>query len=311
MARTVGDYVLERLRAWGVEKIFGYPGDGINGLLAAWARADNQPQFIQARHEMSALEAVGYAKFTARVGVCAATSGPGAVHLLNGLYDAKLDRALRTALGRRAPTAIIIPGDVQELDYSAPGHEFKMVPSSIGVSWPTTAPEDEAVVRAAEVLNAGSKVAILAGQGARAARHELLEVAEVPELPDDAGLRHAAHRRLEFPLQSVPARTRPGSRSADRPGPQLDRAALPNEVNFVGDAAGFSRRSAHRPGRALRPRCPANPAPRDVRADEGRCPCARQGEPGQVERGQRGLEDQGARAYPATGYDVTISLDDV
>jgi hypothetical protein len=117
-----------------------------------------------------------------------------------------VDGAWRGTRRSADSTAIIIPGDVQELDYSAPGHEFKMVPSSIGVSSPTTAPEDEAVVRAAEVLNAGSKVAILAGQGARAARHELLEVAEVAELPDDAGLRHAAHRRLEFPYsQFLPA----------------------------------------------------------------------------------------------------------
>ena len=92
MAPTVADYLLERLRAWDVQHVFAYAGDGINGILAAWGRADNEPQFIQARHEeMAAFEAVGYAKFTGRVGVCMATSGPGAIHLLNGLYDAKLD----------------------------------------------------------------------------------------------------------------------------------------------------------------------------------------------------------------------------
>src|SRR5260370_3609249 len=90
-----------------------------------------------------------------------------------------LDRAIRTALAERAPTAIIIPADVQELEYSAPSHAFKMVPSSLGVSWPTVTPDDEAVARAAEILNAGSKVAILAGQGARGARAELEEVAEL------------------------------------------------------------------------------------------------------------------------------------
>src|SRR6201994_3684960 len=89
---TVADYLLERLRAWDVTEVFAYPGDGINGILAAWGRADNKPAFIQARHEeMAAFEAVGYAKFTGQVGVCMATSGPGAIHLLNGLYDAKLD----------------------------------------------------------------------------------------------------------------------------------------------------------------------------------------------------------------------------
>ena len=92
MATNVADFLLTRLREWGVERVFGYPGDGINGLLAAWGRAGNRPAFIQARHEeMAAFEAVGYAKFTGQVGVCAATSGPGAIHLLNGLYDAKLD----------------------------------------------------------------------------------------------------------------------------------------------------------------------------------------------------------------------------
>src|SRR5690242_13086316 len=185
MATLVGDYVLQRLREWGVKQVFAYPGDGINGILAAWGRADNQPQFVQSRHEeMSAFEAVGYAKFSGTFGVCMATSGPGAIHLLNGLYDAKLDhvpvvaivgqtnrsamggayqqevdlqslykdvaseyvqtvmvpeqlpnvidRAIRIALAERAPTAVIIPADVQELEYSAPGHAFKMVPSSVG-----------------------------------------------------------------------------------------------------------------------------------------------------------------------------------
>ena len=232
MAPTVADFLLERLRAWDVRHVFAYAGDGINGILAAWGRAENDPQFIQARHEeMAAFEAVGYAKFTGRVGVCMATSGPGAIHLLNGLYDAKLnhvpvvaivgqtnrsamggsyqqevdllslfkdvaseyvqmvtvpeqlpnvlDRAIRTAMAERAPTALIIPADVQELEYSAPAHAFKMVPSSLGTDWPVAAPQDEAILRAAEVLNAGSKVAILAGQGARGARAELEEVAEL------------------------------------------------------------------------------------------------------------------------------------
>jgi pyruvate dehydrogenase (quinone) len=232
MAPTVADYLLERLRAWDVQHVFGYAGDGINGILAAWGRADNEPQFVQARHEeMAAFEAVGYAKFTGRFGVCMATSGPGAIHLLNGLYDAKLDhvpvvaivgqtnrsamggsyqqevdllslfkdvaseyvqmvtvpeqlpnvldRAIRTAVASRAPTVLIIPADVQELEYSAPGHAFKMVPSSLGTDWPVTSPDDEAVLRAAEVLNSGRKVAILAGQGARGARRELEEIAEI------------------------------------------------------------------------------------------------------------------------------------
>ncbi len=92
MAATVADFVLERLRRWDVHRVFGYPGDGINGFLGALDRAEGDPQFIQARHEeMSAFMACGHAKFTGEVGVCMATSGPGAIHLLNGLYDAKLD----------------------------------------------------------------------------------------------------------------------------------------------------------------------------------------------------------------------------
>jgi len=232
MAQKVADFLLARLREWGVEYVFGYPGDGINGILAAWVRADNDPRFVQARHEeMSAFEAVGYAKFSGRVGVCAATSGPGGIHLLNGLYDAKLDhvpvvaivgqtdrtamggsyqqevdlqslfkdvagdyvqtvmvpeqlpnvldRAMRVAMAERAPTAVIIPGDVQELEYSAPTHEFKMVPSSTWMAWPRTVPDDAAVRQAADILNAGERVAMLVGQGARGARAEVEQVAEV------------------------------------------------------------------------------------------------------------------------------------
>src|SRR5213082_3292781 len=233
MSQTVADFLLERLRAWGVEKVFGYAGDGINGLLAAWGRADDDPMFVQARHEeMAAFEAVGYAKFSGKVGVCTATSGPGAVHLLNGLYDAKLDhvpvvaivgqtarsamggsyqqevdlqalykdvaseylvevnvpeqlpnaldRAMRTAITQRAPTALIIPADLQEQSYSPPEHTFKHVPSS-PPAHPharVVPPEDE-LARAADVLNAGEKVAILVGQGARDAATEVREVAEI------------------------------------------------------------------------------------------------------------------------------------
>jgi pyruvate dehydrogenase (quinone) len=232
MSTKVSDHILERLREWGVDHVFGYPGDGINGLLAAWGRAGNQPRFVQSRHEeMSAFEAVGYAKFSGRVGVCAATSGPGAIHLLNGLYDAKLDhvpvlaivgqthrtamggsyqqevdlhtlfkdvasefvetvtvpeqlpnvldRAIRTAYARRCPTAIIVPGDVQELDYSPPTHEFKMVPSSLDRSAWTAVPSQESLERAAEILNSARKPAILIGQGAAGARAEVERIAEL------------------------------------------------------------------------------------------------------------------------------------
>ena len=94
MSQTVGDYLLNRLSTWGVERVYGYPGDGINGLMGAFERADDgaAPEFVQVRHEeMAAFMACAHAKFTGHLGVCMATSGPGAIHLLNGLYDAKLD----------------------------------------------------------------------------------------------------------------------------------------------------------------------------------------------------------------------------
>ncbi|WP_246857439.1 thiamine pyrophosphate-requiring protein [Pseudarthrobacter sp. NIBRBAC000502770] len=232
MATTVADYLLSRLGEWGVDKVFGFPGDGINGILAAFGKAGNWPKFIQARHEeMAAFEAVGYAKFDGHPAVCMATSGPGAIHLLNGLYDAKLDhvpvvaivgqtarsamggsyqqevdlltlfkdvasdyvqmvtvpqqlpnvidRAIRIAEAQRAPTAVIIPADVQELEYSAPTHEFKMVPSSLGIRWPGIQPDSGSIRAAAQLLNEGSKVAILIGQGARSAAAEVKEVADL------------------------------------------------------------------------------------------------------------------------------------
>ena len=88
MAKTVSDFLVERLSAWGVRRIYGYPGDGINGVIGALGRADGKIQFIQPRHEEAAsFMACGHAKFTGEIGVCLGTSGPGAIHLLTGLYD--------------------------------------------------------------------------------------------------------------------------------------------------------------------------------------------------------------------------------
>src|SRR5438477_423620 len=108
MAELVADYVLERLTDWGVHRIYGYPGDGINAFLGAFDRAGGDPEFIQVRHEeMAAFMACGHAKFTGEVGVCIATSGPGAIHLLNGLYDAKLDHQPVVAIvGQQAMTSL-------------------------------------------------------------------------------------------------------------------------------------------------------------------------------------------------------------
>ncbi|MDG4666974.1 thiamine pyrophosphate-requiring protein [Mycobacterium sp. 236(2023)] len=232
MSTDVADFLLDRLRQWNVTHIFGYPGDGINGLISALGRADDDPRFVQTRHEeMAAFAAVGYAKFSGEVGVCMATSGPGAIHLLNGLYDAKLDhvpvvaiigqtartamgssyqqevdlqalfrdvasdyivevnasaqlpmaldRAIRTARTRRAPTVVIVPSDLQEEKYEAPEHEFKQVPSSDpGDVYGVVTPDETQVRRAAEILNAGERVAILIGQGARGAAAEVTAVAD-------------------------------------------------------------------------------------------------------------------------------------
>ncbi|HET9059687.1 MAG TPA: thiamine pyrophosphate-requiring protein [Acidimicrobiales bacterium] len=229
---TVADYILSRLREWGVDKVFAFPGDGINGMLVAFGKAGNEPKFIQSRHEeMSAFEATGYSKFTGKVGVCMATSGPGAIHLLNGLYDAKLDhvpvvaivgqtsrsalggsyqqevdlanlfkdcchqfvqtamvptqfpnlidRAIRTAITTKSPTCIIVPSDLQEMQWSAPEHAFKQVPSSLGFTQPSLAPDSAAITEAAAILNEGSKVAILIGQGGRGAAQEITAVADL------------------------------------------------------------------------------------------------------------------------------------
>jgi pyruvate dehydrogenase (quinone) len=108
MTEQVGDFLLKRLREWGVQRIYGYPGDGINSILGAFNRADSDPELIQVRHEeMAAFMACAHAKFTGEIGVCMATSGPGAIHLLNGLYDAKLDhQPVLAIVGQQALSAL-------------------------------------------------------------------------------------------------------------------------------------------------------------------------------------------------------------
>src|SRR5438067_10621509 len=232
MAELVADYVLNRLREWGVHRIYGYPGDGINAFLGAFDRAGGDPDFIQVRHEeMAAFMACGHAKFTSEVGVCIATSGPGAIHLLNGLYDAKLDhqgvvaivgqqartalggsyqqevdlttlfkdvaheyvemivtpqqtrhvvdRALRIAKAERTPTCIIVPNDVQEMKAAPPARQHDTVHSGVGYADQRLVPSEHDLRRAADVLNAGTRVAILAGAGALSATQELIDVADV------------------------------------------------------------------------------------------------------------------------------------
>ena len=229
---TVADALVERLSAWGVRRIYGYPGDGINGVIGALSRAKDAIEFVEPRHEEAgAFMACGHAKFTGEVGVCLATSGPGAVHLVNGLYDAKadhqpvvaivgqqkrislgagyqqeidldhlfadvsefvqvvmhpaqarhiIDRAFKTALTHRGVCTVIIPEDVQEEPAQpSPPKMHGAVYSSVGWSRPRVLPNEDELAKAAEILNAGSKVAVLVGQGAAKAQAELVEVAEL------------------------------------------------------------------------------------------------------------------------------------
>ncbi|VVP54287.1 Putative thiamine pyrophosphate-containing protein YdaP [Pseudomonas fluorescens] len=231
MTTTVGDFLVERLSQWGVTRIFGYPGDGINGVFGALRRAHGKIEFIQARHEeMAAFMASAHAKFTGELGVCIATSGPGASHLLTGLYDARMDhmpvlaivgqqaraalgghyqqeldllsmfkdvagafvqqasapaqirhlvdRAVRTAIGERRVTAIILPSDLQDAEYQAPARAHGTVHSGVGYSKPKVVPYEADLQRAADVLNAGERVAILVGAGALGATDQVIAVAE-------------------------------------------------------------------------------------------------------------------------------------
>jgi pyruvate dehydrogenase (quinone) len=117
MSTTAADFLMKRLMQWGVRRIFGYPGDGINGLVAAIARTKGKLDFIQVRHEeQAAFMACAHAKYTGEVGVCLATSGPGAIHLLNGLYDAKMDHQPVVAIVGQASTMALGGSYQQEVD---------------------------------------------------------------------------------------------------------------------------------------------------------------------------------------------------
>lgn len=228
---NVADGIVERLESWGVKRVFGYAGDGVDPLLGALRRRQEAIELVTARHEeMAAFMATGHAKYTGEVGVCLATQGPGAVHLLNGLYDAKLDskpvvaivghvvttalgsgyqqevelptlfkdvcahyvgelvtpeqldqvldNAFRTALATSSPTCVIVPHDIQQAQLPETDHAHGIVPSAPVFASPRILPAEADLDRAVEVLNAGQRVALLVGQGARAATAEVHEVAE-------------------------------------------------------------------------------------------------------------------------------------
>jgi pyruvate dehydrogenase (quinone) len=233
MAKQSADFILERLAENGVKRIYGYPGDGINAIVGALERHKDKLEFVQVRHEeQAAFMACAHAKWTGEVGVCLATSGPGAIHLLNGLYDAKLDhqpvlaivgqqsrmglggsyqqevdlvtlfkdvaseyvqmateavqvrhlidRAHRIALDQRTVTALIVPNDLaEEPAKEEPPREHGAVVSGLGYARPRVLPPEGQLRQAADILNAGEKVAMLVGQGALGARDEVIETAEV------------------------------------------------------------------------------------------------------------------------------------
>jgi pyruvate dehydrogenase (quinone) len=230
---NTAQFMLNRLSEWGIERIYGYPGDGINGLLGAFHEVGEKIEFIQMAHEeIASFAASAHAKFTGEVGVCMATSGPGAIHLLNGLYDAKLDhqpvvaivgqqkrmglgghfqqevdlislykdvaseyvhvlmvpaqaahlvdRAVRIAKATRSVTCIIVPDDVAEMDHEDPPRAHGATFSGEGFpNPPRVVPQEEDIVRAAEVLNEGQKVAMLIGAGAYGAAEEVKEIADL------------------------------------------------------------------------------------------------------------------------------------
>jgi len=232
MGSTSADFLLQRLHENGVRRIYGYPGDGINAIVGALERQRELIEFVQVRHEeQAAFMACAHAKWTGEVGVCLATSGPGAIHLLNGLYDAKLDhapvvaivgqqsrmalggsyqqevdlqvlfkdvaheycetalvpeqirhlvdRAHRIALDQRTVTCLIVPNDVGEAEaVPEPPRKHGTIHSSPGWAAPRVVPARSDLERAAEILNAGEKVAMLVGQGARGATREVTAVAE-------------------------------------------------------------------------------------------------------------------------------------
>jgi len=232
MAKTTADLLIERLIDWNVDTIFGFPGDGINGIFEALRTHQDKLTYIQVRHEeAAAFAACGYAKFTGRLGVCLATSGPGGIHLLNGLYDAKcdgqpvlaitghtfhdligthyqqdvdldklymdvtvynervmgpahvgnvVDEAIKTALMERGVSHITIPKDIQEWTMSdddrSTGNIAKHSGDIFAPAYPL--PPRDTLQRAADIINAGSRVAILAGRGCYNAKDELVQLAE-------------------------------------------------------------------------------------------------------------------------------------
>jgi len=321
--RTTSDFLIERITQWGLKRIYGFPGDGINGIIGAIDRAGDKVDYVQVRHEeMAAFMACAHYKFTGEVGICLATSGPGAIHLLNGLYDAKMDhagvvaiigqqaraalggdyqqevdlislfkdvahyyvhmasspaqirhlvdRAIRIAAAERTVTCIIVPNDLQELEaVETPPRKHGTVHSGVGYSSPRIIPKEMDLRRAAEVLNAGKKVAMLVGAGALQATDEVMQAADVlgagvakallgkAVLPDDLpycsgpigllGSKPSWDMMMECDTLLMVGSSFPYSEFLPKEGqargvqididPKLINIRYPMEVGLVGDAA--------------------------------------------------------------------------
>lgn len=322
MADTVGDFILKRMTEWGVHRVFGYPGDGINGLMGAMGRASDRFDYVRVRHEeMSAFMAGAHAKFTGEVGVCMATSGPGALHLLAGLYDAKMDhmpvvaivgqqpraalgsdfqqevdlqavfqdladycqtivspaaarhvidRAFRIAKAERTVAVVIVPNDVQmSAAVASPprSHGNNYSSATPALAHPLPAAQD--LQHAAEILNSGSKVALLVGAGGLHASEEIIQVCDTlgagaakallgkAALPDDLpwvtgsigllGTRPSWHLMSECDTLLMIGTTFPYSEFLPKDGqaravqididPRNVGMRYPSEVNLIGDSA--------------------------------------------------------------------------
>ena len=325
MAMNVSEFVWHRLAQWGLHRVYGYPGDGVGGLDVALERASDM-DYVQVRHEeMAAFMAAGHAKFTGEVGLCYATSGPGAIHLLNGLYDARMDhvpvvaivgqqarsalgtsyqqevdlqslfkdvasefvatasvpaqvrhlvdRAVRIAGGRRTVTCIILPNDLQLAPYEDPPMAHGATHTGVGHALAPGAPAAQALQQAAEVLNAGRKVAMLVGAGALGATDEVIAVADRLQagaakallgkaaLPDDLpwvtgcigllGTEPSWHLMQECDTLLMVGSSFPYSEFLPEPGqargvqididPALLSLRYPMDVNLVGDSAATLR----------------------------------------------------------------------
>lgn len=324
MSTMTSDFFVERLQAWGVTRIYGYPGDGINGVLGAIQRANKKGagiEFIQVRHEeMAAFMAAGHAKFTGELGVCLSTGGPGATHLLTGLYDAKVDhvpvlaisgqaeatsrgatyqqelnldrvfadvanfvqeaaapaqirhlvdRGVRIAIAQNGVSVLILPKDIQDEPWQPPQHAHGFTHSGTGYQRPKVVPYEADLQKAATILNAGKKVAILIGAGARGAAVEVVQVANLlgagvakallgkDVLPDDApfvtgsigllGTKPSSDMMAECDTLLMIGSGFPWTEFLPKEGqaravqididPSMLGLRYPNEINLHGDAA--------------------------------------------------------------------------